>query len=98
MRTRLRQATAPASACPTRRNLPMSSPKNDWDPRGLWTPYAPGASAPWDLRRVVHLHRRAGFAATWKELQRDLEDGPGKSIDRLLKGQSRADVPDNFRT
>src|SRR5262249_45351609 len=53
--------------------------------------------APWDLRRVVHLHRRAGFAAPWKELQRDLKDGPGKSIDRLLKGRARQGVPDNFR-
>ena len=52
---------------------------------------------PWDLRRVVHLHRRAGFAATWQELQRDLKDGPAKSIDRLLRGQSREGVPEDFR-
>jgi uncharacterized protein (DUF1800 family) len=45
----------------------------------------------------VHLHRRAGFAATWPELQRDLEDGPGASIDRLLQGKSRSQgVPDDF--
>src|SRR5215467_10496831 len=69
-----------------------------WDSRGYWAPYAAGVGAPWDLRRVVHLHRRAGFAATWKELQRDLEDGPAKSIDRLLKGRARLGVPDNFRT
>jgi uncharacterized protein (DUF1800 family) len=50
------------------------------------------------LRRVVHLHRRAGFAATWKELQRDLRDGPTKSIDRLLKGQTRDGVPEDFHT
>jgi hypothetical protein len=76
----------------------MSSPKNGWDPRGLWAPYAPGKEAPWNLRRVVHLHRRAGFAATWQEIQRDLKNGPKKSIDRLLKGQAREGVPDNFRT
>jgi hypothetical protein len=51
---------------------------------------------PWDLRRVVHLHRRAGFAATWSEIQRDLKDGPDKSIDRLLKGQARQGVIDSF--
>jgi hypothetical protein len=68
-----------------------------WDPRGYWTPYTPDARTPWNLRRVVHLHRRAGFAATWSELQRDLADGPDKSIDRLLKGQARSDgVPDDF--
>src|SRR5690349_414040 len=74
----------------------MSSPTNAWDPGGLWAAYAPGNGAPWTLRRVVHLHRRAGFAATWKELQRDLMEGPEKSIDRLLKSRAREEVPDNF--
>src|SRR5262249_55741445 len=76
----------------------MSSPANDWDPKGWWAPYTPGDKAPWNLRRVVHLHRRAGFAATWKELQRDLREGPDKSIDRLLTGRAREGVPDTFRT
>jgi uncharacterized protein (DUF1800 family) len=76
----------------------MSSPANEWDPKSLWAAYTPGERARWDLRRVVHLHRRAGFAATWAELHRDLKDGPGKSIDRLLAGRSRETVPDNFRT
>jgi uncharacterized protein (DUF1800 family) len=52
---------------------------------------------PWDRRRVAHLHRRAGFAATWGELQRDLKDGPRASIDRLLAGKARtAGVPTDF--
>ena len=54
-----------------------------------WTPYVPSLAAPWDLRRVVHLHRAAGFAAPWPELQRDLKEGPAASIDRLLRGNSR---------
>jgi uncharacterized protein (DUF1800 family) len=74
----------------------MPYSKSDWDPKGFWQPYTPDALTGWDLRRVIHLHRRAGFAATWKELERDLHDGPGKSIDRLLHAQSREDVPDNF--
>jgi len=37
---------------------------------------------------VAHLHRRAGFSATWPELQRDLADGPGPSLDRLLSGKA----------
>jgi uncharacterized protein (DUF1800 family) len=46
---------------------------------------------------VVHLRRRAGFAATWDELQRDLADGPGPSIERLLAGGSRSrGVPEGF--
>jgi uncharacterized protein (DUF1800 family) len=76
----------------------MSSPKTAWDRKGLWAPYEPGEEARWDLRRVVHLHRRAGFAATWGELQRDLKDGPAKSVDRLLNGQAGDRVPDNFES
>jgi hypothetical protein len=91
-------AARPRPTFPDRRTRPMATPTNDWDPKGWWEPYVPGGEAPWDLRRVVHLHRRAGFAATWGELQRDLKDGPGKSIDRLLRGQGREGVPDNFRT
>jgi uncharacterized protein (DUF1800 family) len=46
---------------------------------------------------VVHLHRGAGFAATWDELQRDLKDGPGPAVERLLNGKARSQgVPDNF--
>jgi uncharacterized protein (DUF1800 family) len=52
---------------------------------GPWAPYEPTASDPWDLRKVAHLHRRAGFGATWGELQRDLRDGSAASIDRLLR-------------
>jgi uncharacterized protein (DUF1800 family) len=61
-----------------------------------WAPYAPDDKAPWDLPRVVHLHRRAGFAACWDELQRDLKDGPEKSIDRLLKGAVGPHTPADF--
>ncbi|MFO1092782.1 MAG: DUF1800 family protein [Planctomycetaceae bacterium] len=49
------------------------------------TPYTPSAPQPWNLRRVVHLHRRAGFAATWDEIQRDLRDGPDAAVERLLR-------------
>ena len=76
----------------------MASATNDWDPKGQWAPYAASDEAPWNLRRVVHLHRRAGFAATWNEIRRDLQDGPGQSIDRLLHGQARQGVPDSFQT
>ncbi len=55
----------------------------------FWEPYLPDDDAPWNLRRVVHLHRRAGFAATWDELARDLAEGPEASISRLLEGKSR---------
>ncbi len=67
------------------------------DPRDPWAPYVPGAAAPWNLERVVRLHRRAGFAATWDEIRRDLADGPEPSVGRLLSGTSRArGVPEHF--
>jgi hypothetical protein len=69
---------------------------NDITNSDSWAPYAPDAKAPWDLRRVVHLHRRAGFAAGWPELQRDLKDGPEKSIDRLLGGTPGPQTPTSF--
>src|SRR5437870_13072620 len=63
-----------------------------------WAPYQPEANNPWNLRRVVHLHRRAGFAATWGEIQRDLRDGPKASIDRLLSGKAASEgVPSEFK-
>src|SRR5437763_13124358 len=62
-----------------------------------WRAYTPSDRAPWNLRRVVHLHRRAGFAATWEEIQRDLADGPKASIDRIVTGKARSQgVPQDF--
>ncbi|HEX8202545.1 MAG TPA: DUF1800 domain-containing protein [Isosphaeraceae bacterium] len=60
------------------------------DPERAWAPFEPGAGDPWDLARVAHLHRRAGFAAPWAVLQRDLKDGPTASINRLLEGEPDA--------
>jgi len=67
------------------------------DPRGPWAPYVPHAAAPWNLGRVVRLRRRAGFAATWDEIRRDLDDGPEASVGRLLSGTARLrGVPEDF--
>ena len=66
-------------------------------PSRHWDTYVPDARMPWNLLRVVHLHRRAAFAAPWDELQRDLKAGPQGSIDRLLAGKSgREHVPTDF--
>jgi hypothetical protein len=54
-----------------------------------WSAYRPSASAPWDLARAWTLRRRAGFAATWDELQRDLDGGPEAAVDRVLNGTGR---------
>lgn len=54
----------------------------------FWSPYTPDNKQPWNLSRVVHLHRRAAFAGTWDELERDLRDGPETAIARLRDGST----------
>jgi uncharacterized protein (DUF1800 family) len=58
----------------------------DIDPRWAWEPYRPSDEAPWDVRRVGHLYRRAAFGATMTELEAGLKNGPDKTIDALLAG------------
>jgi uncharacterized protein (DUF1800 family) len=50
----------------------------------MWAPYVTTPQDPWDLHKVAHLHRRAGFGGAWSEIQRDLKDGPRAAVDRLL--------------
>jgi uncharacterized protein (DUF1800 family) len=57
----------------------------------LWPPYAPTTAEPWNSRRVVHLHRRAGFAATWAEIERDVSGPPQEAVTRLFEGRTRID-------
>ena len=66
------------------------------DELSAWTEYAPSPTAEWNLKRVVHLHRRAGFAANWQEIQRDVRDGPVAAVERLLEGRAAEDGPDEF--
>lgn len=67
-------------------------------PLSLWREFQPGAEKPWNLARVVHLHRRAAFAAPWDVLQRDLADGPQAAVERLLKGGPNDDPADEYQT
>lgn len=59
-----------------------------------WKKYRLSDASPWDVRRVVHLHRRAAFAASWTEIQRDLQSGPEAAIDRLLQGRESGSSDD----
>lgn len=56
------------------------------------TPYQPDTDRPWDLRRVVHLHRRAGLGASWDLIQRDLREGHEAAIGRLLDARITDDA------
>jgi uncharacterized protein (DUF1800 family) len=53
--------------------------------KGPWAPFEPTEKDAWDIAKVAHLHRRAGFGATHAEAARDLKDGPKASVDRFLK-------------
>jgi uncharacterized protein (DUF1800 family) len=55
------------------------------DPQWAWERYRPTRDAPWDLKKVGHLYRRAAFGATWDELHTALHHGPEKTIDRLFQ-------------
>jgi uncharacterized protein (DUF1800 family) len=57
------------------------------DPKTPWLPYEPSANDPWDIRKVGHLYRRAGFGASYSQLKAGIEAGPTKTIDLLVKGQ-----------
>jgi uncharacterized protein (DUF1800 family) len=63
-----------------------------------WQPYKSSEQSPWNLPRVWMLHRRAGFGANWGQLQRDLKDGHQKSVARILAGESRDAVDDDFES
>ncbi|MGD9720197.1 MAG: DUF1800 family protein [Pirellulales bacterium] len=64
----------------------MQSTRWQNDPAEAWLAYEPTAADPWDLGKVLRLHRRAGFGATWAEAQRDLNDGYETAIARVLNG------------
>ena len=51
-----------------------------------WDAYTPSPANPWDSRKVGHLFRRAGFGASFADLERGLADGHAKSLDRILAG------------
>lgn len=56
------------------------------DPVWAWQRYQPSRESPWDLHKVGHLFRRAGFGASWNELQEALQAGPERTLERLLHG------------
>jgi uncharacterized protein (DUF1800 family) len=51
-----------------------------------WLAFQPSEHDPWDLVKVLRMHRRAGFGATWAEAQRDLTDGYETAVQRMLDG------------
>ncbi len=67
--------------------MPDNKPnKQSIDSRQAWERYQPSPQNPWNLRKVGHLFRRAGFGATRDEMQQALRVGPEETISRLLEG------------
>ncbi len=55
-------------------------------PATAWQAYFPNGSNPWSAENVAHLYRRAGFGATWDEIQQGIASTPGKVVAKLLNG------------
>ena len=62
---------------------PLDAVTPDW----AWSPFVPDAQHPWTADLANHLFRRAGFGASWADLERSRNDGLAATIDRLLKGE-----------
>jgi len=60
------------------------------DPAWAWSGFEPSSGRRFDLSAAAHLHRRAGFAASWSVLARDVADGPAAAVDRLLAGSPQS--------
>jgi uncharacterized protein (DUF1800 family) len=59
---------------------------NQFSPAWAWEAYKPSDDAPWNLQKVGHLYRRAGFGASWHELQAGVTAGCERTLDKLLQG------------
>jgi len=55
------------------------------DPAWAWEAFRPSSQRPWDIRWAGHLFRRAGFGATWPQLEQAVAQGPQATVDLLLK-------------
>jgi uncharacterized protein (DUF1800 family) len=50
------------------------------DPDWAWSVYEPSEESPWDARAAAHLFRRAGFGATWAELNEAVNRDPSDVV------------------
>ncbi len=54
------------------------------DPKWAWQRFEPSAEHSWDQRLATHLFRRAGFSATQNQINRSVDDGFEKSLERIF--------------
>lgn len=67
------------------------------DPAWAWAPFEPDTDHPWTPALASHLLRRAGFGATWTELQQAVADGPEEAVWRLIEDGHEAAESFNAR-
>ena len=70
--------------------LSPKTPLAEIDPVWAWSPLPAQA---WTRELAAHLHRRAGFSATWGELDAAAADGCERTVERLV---SHAPASDSF--
>jgi len=70
----------------------MPKPTQKLDPDWAWDRYEPERRRPWNLALAGHLFRRAAFGASWDELDKAVEAGPQRTVDRLLDPGDDADA------
>lgn len=54
------------------------------DPAWAWDTFAPSRERPWNRRLAAHLHRRAGFSASWKQLEETARLDPAAAAEKLV--------------
>ena len=57
-----------------------------FSPALAWEPFFPNRSNRWDRVKVAHLYRRAGYGATWNELEEGTAAGMAALVRRLIDG------------
>ena len=62
----------------------MATTFADLSPEEAWLPFEPTSGQPFDRRLAAHLYRRAGFAASSRELDEAVKLGPQAAVKQLL--------------
>ncbi|MCB0663319.1 MAG: DUF1800 domain-containing protein [Saprospiraceae bacterium] len=56
-------------------------------------PFQPTPSKPWSAERVIHLHRRVGFGASFQDVESALTKSPAQHVNDLFDGMKSKPLP-----
>src|SRR5688572_30418861 len=62
------------------------------DPAWAWQRYRAERERPWDLKKVGHLYRRAGFGATESQLDEGVRQGVDAAVDSFFSARADAEL------